>query len=60
MPRVVFVLVCVQVQVLIRVLQKAETSNLPVFTYQFSELSKVHTCPHPITRPFICPLADPW
>lgn len=35
--------VVVQVQLLIRVLQKAEASNLPVFTYQFSELSKVLT-----------------
>jgi len=31
-----------QVQLFIRVLQKAETSNLPVFSYQFAELSKLH------------------
>lgn len=29
-------------QLLIQVLQKAETPNLPVFTYQFAELSKLH------------------
>jgi dynein heavy chain, axonemal len=29
-------------QLLIKVLHKAETSNLPVFAYQFGELSKLH------------------
>jgi hypothetical protein len=31
-----------RVQLLVRVLQRAETANLPVFSYQFSELTKLH------------------